>query len=231
MSSSLKKYTRLLSLGKHCQCGYQLRRYTGCREASVFDSLGTPHLGLVQELMTGFSSSFKEDALTVSEDGRCVVDLPTGVIYRHHFSRLPGTDLVAPGAIAAEYTCQWEKKLHLIERWHRLMVSEIILFVRHDTPTIAEVSQLYEALSSNIARERYDLVFLLPNEYLFQYRHPNVFFRHGFSMPTGANDWKGSDDAWDGLLDEFAPHLREPNAGHLRCKIEATSQRPLPIPS
>jgi hypothetical protein len=207
MAINVKPYTRLVSLGKHCQCGYQLRRYTGSKESSLFDSLGTPHSGLIHELNTKFSASITPTELILSPDKTFVYHRDTQIIYRHHFSRITGSNLIDQESIHREASTQNEKRLYLVRRWKRYMTSDIILFVRHADVTLREARELQSSLSRHMAPSNFDILFVTPNDPPPPPTINGIYIQTGFPMPQGLADWKGCDERWTYLLRGFAPQL------------------------
>jgi hypothetical protein len=201
-------YDRILSLGKHCQGTYQIRRYTGNDRASYFDWLGIPHSGLLHELETDFKDSFQRDSLRTSADGLYVEDTTSGYIYRHQFSKVPGTQRIAPGAIDSEYELLRAKRAYLLERWKTCLRSGRLLVIRHDIVSAPEILKLYEAILKQARGAEIDLLVLRPEGLDDMVPHTNVFVEHGLPLPTDASNWKGSDDAWTHLLDAWVPNLK-----------------------
>jgi UDP:flavonoid glycosyltransferase YjiC (YdhE family) len=197
----LKK--RIIPLGRHCQTAYQIRRFTGDDTAFYFDWLRTPHHGLVTILKDNFRGSFLRKNLQITEDGTCVMDKANGVLFRHLFSKLSGTDIVDPDAIDREFEVHRQKIDFLIGRWQKAMQTEEILFVRQDAPDESEAAELFDVLLSQGLRHPFDLLFVVPPGHELTAKHPRIHVERGGPLPSGPSDWKGEKTVWDRVLAKY----------------------------
>jgi hypothetical protein len=176
--------------------------------SSYFDWLGTPHAGLVSILQNNFETVFLKENLRMSADQTHIVDQEGEILYRHTFSKIAGTNLTKPEAVDQEYDQKRPKMEYLIRKWRTLIETELILFVRQDTPTVSQTFELYESLVSQAPRYPFHVLYVVPAEYSLAIDHPNIHVRRGIDLPTGPTDWMGEDAAWDAIFSEFAIRVK-----------------------
>lgn len=193
-------FDRLISLGRHCQTAYQIRRFTGDRTAFYFDWIGTPFSGLMYVLKNNFRDSFDLGNLRVVENGTAVIDEVSGFLYRHCFSRDPVSNRITQNAVVKEYSRQRQKFDFLISRLRTAMSSDRVLFVRQDTISLTEAEALYDQLSSMSKGMPVSLLLVQPPNHHLPTSHPNILVTSGPMLPSGASDWKGDDDVWNEVL-------------------------------
>jgi Putative papain-like cysteine peptidase (DUF1796) len=194
---------RIISLGRHCQTAYQIRRFTGDDTAFYFDWVRTPHRGLATILRDGFAGCFLRENLEITQDRTCVMDKANGILFRHMFSKLPGTAIVDPNSLDREFEIRKQKIDFLIKRWRETMQMEEILFVRQDTPDLSEATELYDVLLRQIPRHRFELLLVIPPEHEWSAEHPRIHVERGGDLPSGPSDWKGENTVWDRILAKY----------------------------
>jgi hypothetical protein len=206
-------YTRLVSLGRGCDCAHQIRRFTGIESASYFDWLATPHSALVKVLRLRFDGCFAQENLVVAEEDTTVRDDLTGLHYHHNFSRSADKKTIAPSAIEREYERESAKMSFLARRWFETIRNETVLFVRRDTPTVPQALELYQALEEQVPDRPTSLLFVIPPGYEFAIDHPRIF-AEPCMKPADDAAWYGDDEAWNGVLGNYwhprGPGRRDP---------------------
>ena len=203
MEGRAKRYTKMIALGRACQCPHQVRRITRNAAASYFDWLGTPLPGLLQVLEQGFAGCFEREDLEISADQSTVLHKRFGMSYRHLFSRLPGTELVDSTALDREYNEKRAKMDALAQRWVEMMRGdERLLFVRHDTIDEKGASLLLAALTRQAEKARVDLLTVLPSGMQWTSPDSRIHVESGIEM-SGPQNWKGDDQLWDRVLQKY----------------------------
>ena len=207
-------YSRLISLGRGCDCAHQIRRFTGIETAFYFDWLVTPHSGLVKVLRLRFDGCFAKENLVVVEEGTTVCDSLTGVQYHHNFSRSADKKTIDPLAIEREYSRESAKMSFLARRWFEAIQKETILFVRRDTPSVQQALELYQVLAEQMPDRATSLLFVVPPEHELTIDHPGIFVE-ACPKPADEAAWYGDDVAWNGVLGNYwhprGPGERNPN--------------------
>jgi hypothetical protein len=203
MQNNNRRYDRFISLGRHCQTAYQIRRYTGDETAFYFDWVGTPHRGLIQVLGNEFQESFQRDNLMLTEDGTNVIDQSDGLCYRHSFSKIAGQRNINPDAIAREFDEEQRKYNFLISRWRSTISTQSVVFVRQDTPSVAEAIELYDVLVGQAGANPVGLLFVIPPEHELFVEHHGIYVEQGGTLPSGPDDWKGVELAWEEILSKY----------------------------
>ena len=198
----LYQFSRMIALGRSCQCPHQVRRITGNKSASYFDWLGTPLPGLMAILQRGFNGCFEREDLQISGDRSTVHHREFGFSYRHLFSRIAGSELIEPQALDREYEEKRTKMDMLAQRWVENIVSEPTLFVRHDAMTAAEAQLLIEELTRQAGLNHVELLVVLPPGKPWESPHPHIHVVSGVEM-SGPGNWQGDDALWDAVLENF----------------------------
>jgi hypothetical protein len=192
-------FTRLISLGKTCQCAHQLRRFVGTESASYFDWLGTPHAGLILALKSNFGNCFLLPNLEVRRNGETVIDSITGISHRHNFRKIQQTEKIDASLITADYPEQRKKMQYLACKWFSELQTQRILFVRHDAPSAEEAGELLAALTQQNPTYGVNLLFVVPPEYGVRLNLPGVFVEH----ESVCSDWPGDDESWSKILGKY----------------------------
>ena len=196
------RFTRMVALGRSCQCPHQVRRFTKNKSAAYFDYLGTPLKGLVEVLKRNFVDCFDRESLVVSQDGLTVHHRVLQLSYRHLFSRIEGTERVDPEAVDREFPEKRERMAYLARKWFEEVRKERILFVRHDDLSREDALLLYETLRRHSEEGRYALLVIMPPGESWESNHPAIFCESGIP-PSGPNNWKGNNDLWNRVLEKY----------------------------
>ena len=212
------RYSRLISLGRACECAHQIRRYTGIETAAYFDWLITPHSGLVKALRLRFEGCFMEENLVISDDRTTIRDSLTGIVYHHNFSRLSDMVTIDPLAVGREYKRESEKMGFLARRWFEITEKTQVLFVRHDAPSIQQAQEVYQVLSEQMKDRLPFVLFVVPPEHELPISQPGIFVEKCRTV-SGSSAWFGESEAWDNVLCKYwassgiawrSPHLNGP---------------------
>ncbi len=201
-----KRYDYIVSLGRHCQTAYQIRRFTGASKAFFFDWVRTPLVGLMRVLKQDFSGAFLLSGLQLGEEATLVLDRETGIGYRHSFEPDAVTGKIEQASLERQYPEQRRKHEFLLRRWRDVVRGENVLFVRHDAMSPAEVDSLYRALVCYAGHPAVGLLVVGPGAGNEQPIFPQACMAAGFPLPSGAADWKGSDAAWTALFNRHIPY-------------------------
>jgi hypothetical protein len=226
MQMTDSRYERIISLGRHCQTAYQIRRFTGDETAFYFDWVGTPHRGLIQVLGKEFKGSFQRENLLLTEDDTNVVDQSNGLRYRHSFSKIPGQKRIDPNSIAQEFDEEQRKYDFLICRWRSTINTQSVIFVRQDTPSVDEAIELYNVLARQTGSNRIGLLFVIPPKHELFVEHPSIYVERGGMLPSSQADWKGIDWVWEEILSKYWRGERPIRA----VQKPSTVREPLPMP-
>lgn len=192
-------FTRLISLGRTCQCAHQLRRFTGNESAGYFDWLGVPHGGLIRALRANFKGCFELANLDLAPNGETVIDTATGISHRHNFANVGESKRIQKWAIPLDYPEQRQKMDYLAEKWFRELQSERILFVRRDAPSTAEAMELLNALELHRPRDGVHILFVIPPGHDLRVDDARVFIE----SEAVIKDWPGDDDSWSLILSKY----------------------------
>ena len=221
-------FNPLISLGRHCQCAYQIRRFTQDTYTSYFDWVGAPFHGLLDVLSTSFHNTFERADLAVSADGTHVKHLRTGFIYRHLFSRLPGTEMVDPGALDREYVEKRSKMDYLGRKFLSQVREQASLYVRHDDLSLDEAHLLLQALDQVSGAEQNHLLIVSSKPEAWTTDHPRIQAHAGVPMSSGPNDWKGDNTLWDIVLRPYGELQAQPGPGEINDLASARMEAPPP---
>ena len=201
--------TRLISLGRHCQTAFQIRRYTGDTTTFFFDWARTLFPDLLHILRSNFAESLDLSNLELAEGDTVVRDRATGLLYRHLFSHNPVTDRIEAETIPHEFAMRRAKHDFLVDRWRSVVQEETILFIRHDELDPEEIDDLYATLIACTGKSSFLLV-LSPAHNPIAPARDGILVRGGFPIPSGHDNWKGLDLLWDKLFTQLVPHLCNP---------------------
>lgn len=200
-----KREPLVVALGASCQCTYQIRRFTGVERASYFDWLGVPHDGLVEVLRRNFEGCFLKENLRVARNGSTIIDSTTGISYRHAFGWVPGHPLIDVNSIETGYEQQRHKYAALQKRWREDTQSRNMFFVRQDSPTVDQMTELLRLLAYQCLQSFRLLVITHPEEAKrpLTVHHPRLTVEYADTGRLEEFGWKGSDEVWDRLLGRY----------------------------
>ena len=208
-------HRKMVSLGRHCQPAYQLRRFTGQQTAFPFDWAISPFAVVTRLLRTDFCGAFLYPGLQIIEDGQVVLDKSTGMAYRHAFSRDQDTGRITRAILEREYASQYEKHLFLLERWRSVVRTEPTVFVRQEHLDAPQALELLATLRDYTGDRDTHLLLVTPGQGLTRdspARPSNLFIAAGVPLPSSPSDWKGHDDVWDRLLHDYRVSAAEASA-------------------
>ncbi len=190
-----RRYDDIVSLGRHCQPAYQIRRLTGVEAAGIFDWIYTTDDGLVRLIESGLAGFFALGELAVGGHG-VVEDGRTSTRFMHEFP--PGSDIAAQHAVHAGRFAM------LAERWRALLASDRrALFVRVPSDPEADGRAVAERLRAAIARQaprlRFTILVLSDNPADDAPWGQKGVLNHHLRQPE-PYDWRGDDAVWAALL-------------------------------
>jgi hypothetical protein len=189
------RFDDIVSLGRACQPAHQIRRVFGIQTAQVFDWIITPDATLRTLLETRLDGFFLRDRLIMGPEA-CVIDAVTDVRFLHEFPA--GSDLDAK---YAEHSPRFDM---LTARWRGLMASRRrVLFIRQhawDRDPRETATMLRRTLDAVAPLLDYRLLYLTEH-YEAPWDEERIFNRR-LRQPD-VPDWRGDDQAWTALLQEF----------------------------
>ncbi|SDW19087.1 DUF1796 family putative cysteine peptidase [Paenibacillus sp. PDC88] len=198
----VQEYDAVFSLGSNCQTAYQLRRLSLRREAGPLDWFVSKNIDqlirLIDARFAGFMDLGNLEKISAFRTCYCVRDTRYGILSYHDF---PITEKEADWALAYP-----EFKSKLCRRTERMLqaweTGERLLFVRVNGGQ-DDGDRLYYSLKKQV-KHFFDLIIIDTladeNAPVSSWAEPSGCIR--YSIPKG-KDWRGSDGAWNKLLESI----------------------------
>jgi hypothetical protein len=195
-------YGAYISLGSTCQTAYQLRRLQLRTFAGPLDwfisRTGTDVSRLIQNRFQGFMEFNRLQVVGTDADQYVVRDNGYNIVSYHDFPLMyRWTDT---------YPSFKQKMDHRVRSLLTAAKNGPLCFIRTDT-TKNEAQQLFAALNTIIPGKFRLLIVNNVNDYL-EVRHEDWGLHHiGSVFVSSGADWRGSDFAWDQIMNGFSLKL------------------------
>lgn len=194
---------RLVSLGRACEVGFQIRLHTSQVGSDYFDWLITPFEGLMMALNQNFEGLMDGQDLYRQEDKNFVNNRRTGIQYGHVFRRNERHEI--PHNFLDDLDCVKEKFNHFKNRFNSYQhSSEKICFIRRDING-GEAISLCEKLQSIYPSLNFSLACV--NEHDLGSAVSGDSRIIDLRVPNSGHDGLGHADHWAEIL--MAAHLTD----------------------
>jgi hypothetical protein len=193
-----------VSLGRHCESTYQVRRITGTSAPTS----STDCSAVAGALDGDFAGVLQPGSLIPDDEGRCAWDRQSGIRFYHDFLASDPRSGLTEADIAAQFPRVREKFHHLADRWRELAESpRRVLFVHHDAlaeadAALAAVARLHAVLGRSRPPDRFRLLWLRPSPPADAAALPDGVAWSAISPLPGR--WQGDDTQWDALFATLA---------------------------